>query len=163
MVVADAALAAHLLLQGYGASDDGHGLSITLHVEQIKGHILQTDCQQVTIDNFHLLDRADGLARHLESLLQVALTVVGIGELREVVHHAGVVADAAGGLHSLQAVLHGLVGLLRHVVHLAGDAQIVVGVAVGARQPVGLQGLLDEVLRLVNVAQAEVDDGQIII
>ena len=40
VVIAHGAHVAHLLLQRNGTADDGHGLAVALHVEQIEGHIL---------------------------------------------------------------------------------------------------------------------------
>ena len=79
------------------------------------------------------------------------------------VHHTGIVADATGCLDGLLTIRNSLFGLFGYIIHLAGYAKVVVGVDVGARLAVGVDGFLDEVLGLVEVAQAEVDDGHIII
>ena len=163
VVIAHGAGVADLLLQVDGAPDDGHGLAASLHVEQVEGNVLQTDGQQVAVDDGHALDGGDGFTRHGQCALEVARTIVGIGELGEVVDNAFLVANLAGCLNGAQSVFDCLLGFLGNVVDLAGNAQIVVGVDVGTCLGIGVDGLQHEPLGLVGVAQADVDDGQIVV
>ena len=162
VVVANRTRVAHLLLQCDGSPDDGHRFGIALHVEQVVGHILQADGQQIAVDDGHLLHQAHGLTGQLESFNVVAHPIVGIAQLRQVVDHALAVANLARRLHCLPTIHDGRVGHLGHVVHLASNAQIVVGVEVRPRGAVGLQGPLHKVFGLVGIAQAQIDNGQVV-
>ena len=163
VVIANRPCIAYLLLKGDGLPDDGHSLSISLHVEKRIGHILQTNGQQVTVDDRHTLHCCHGLLGQLERLGIFAFAVVSITELREVVDHSLVVTYLAGCLYRLPTIIDGRIGDVGYAVYLAGYAQIVVGVGMIATLLVGLYGFLDEMLRFINKAQAHVDDGQIVI
>ena len=161
VVIAHRAQVAHLTLQVNGTQQDGHSLGIAFHVEQVIGLILQADGEQVAIGNLHLLDSLHGLAGSLQPSLVVALTVVGIAELRQVVDHAGLKPYVAGSVDSLLSVADGLVDVTCIAVDFAGDAQDVVGVIVHAQLPVSFDGFLHEQLGLVHLWNAVVDNGQI--
>ena len=152
-----------LLAEGNGLLDVGHGLGVALEVEQVEGHILEAVALEVEVGDGQLLHGLERIERRAEGLVELAVAVVGVGELREVVDDGTRVAQRAGGLDGLHTVADGGFGLVGHGVDLAGHAEVVVGVEVVAGEAVGLDGLLDEVLGLVEVADADVDDGHVVI